>query len=112
MFRADQRREIARRKMRSRASGFWLANQGGYRHRRATMPRAMTPLKWIAAALLLAAATSPATAEKISVLFVDGQNNHNWKAMTPYMKAQMEKTELFEVDVLTSPPRAPRPPRN
>jgi len=72
----------------------------------------MTPLKWIAAALLLATPTSPATAEKISVLFVDGQNNHNWKAMTPYMKAQMEKTELFEVDVVTSPPRAPRPPRN
>ena len=32
--------------------------------------------------------------------------------MTPYMKAQMEKTELFQVDVLTTPPRAPRAPRN
>ena len=76
------------------------------------MPRAITPKKWIAAALLLAAVASPAFAEKITVLFVDGQNNHNWKAMTPYMKAQMEKTGLFQVDVLTSPPRAPRAPRN
>ena len=76
------------------------------------MPRAIIPQKWIAAALLLAAVASPAFAKKITVLFVDGQNNHNWKAMTPYMKAQMEKTALFQVDVLTSPPRAPRAPRN
>ena len=51
-------------------------------------------------------------AEKFKVLLVDGQNNHNWAAMTPFMKAQMEKTGLFKVDVVTSPPRAPRPPRN
>ena len=76
------------------------------------MPRAILTGKWIAVALLLAAVASPASAEKISVLYVDGQNNHNWKAMTPYMKAQMEKTGLFKVDVVTSPPRAPRPPRN
>ena len=76
------------------------------------MPSAKTHKKWIAVALLFAVAASPASAEKISVLFVDGQNNHNWKAMTPYMKAQMEKTELFQIDVVTSPPRAPRPPRN
>ena len=76
------------------------------------MSSAITPQKWITAALLLAAVASPAFAEKITVLFVDGQNNHNWKAMTPYMKAQMEKTGLFQVDVLTSPPRAPRAPRN
>ncbi|MBT6661254.1 MAG: ThuA domain-containing protein, partial [Verrucomicrobia bacterium] len=44
------------------------------------MPRAIIPQKWIAAALLLAAVASPAFAEKITVLFVDGQNNHNWKA--------------------------------
>ena len=25
--------------------------------------------------------------------------------MTPFMKAQMEKTGLFKVDVVTSPPR-------
>ena len=32
--------------------------------------------------------------------------------MTPYMKAQMEKTGLFKVNVITTPPRAPRPPKN
>ena len=63
-------------------------------------------------AVATTAMTAPAFAKKISVLFVDGQNNHNWAAMTPFMKAQMEKTGLFNVDVVTSPPRAPRPPRN
>ena len=76
------------------------------------MLRAILAEKWIAATLLLVVAANPAFAGKIKVLFVDGQNNHNWKAMTPYMKAQMEKTGLFQIDVETSPPRAPRPPRN
>jgi len=43
-------------------------------------------------------------ADKLKVLIVDGQNNHNWAAMTPPMKASLEKTERFTVDVATSPP--------
>ena len=74
--------------------------------------RAILFEKWIAVALFLLVAANPAFAGKIRVLFVDGQNNHNWKAMTPYMRAQMEKTGLFQIDVTTSPPRAPRAPRN
>lgn len=66
----------------------------------------------IVSAIALTTITTPALAGKISILYIDGQNNHNWAAMTPYMKVQMEKTELFEVDVITSPPRAPRPPKN
>jgi uncharacterized protein len=46
-------------------------------------------------------------AQDIKVLVVDGQNNHNWAAMTPFMKAQFEKTGLFKVDVATTPPAAP-----
>ena len=49
---------------------------------------------------------------KIKALIVDGQNNHNWKAMTPFMKVQLEKTGLFEVEVSTTPPRTPKPPKN
>jgi hypothetical protein len=41
---------------------------------------------------------------KIRVLIVDGQNNHNWRAMTPPMKADLERSGRFTVDVLTSPP--------
>ncbi len=44
-------------------------------------------------------------AEKLSVLIIDGQNNHDWKAMTPEMKAELERTGRFSVDVATSPPK-------
>ena len=59
--------------------------------------------------LAVAALQAP---EKSKVLIVDGQNNHNYKAMTPFMKEQLEKTGLFTVDVSTSPPAAPRPAKN
>ena len=60
--------------------------------------------KTLIVAVAITAMTATAFAKKISVLYVDGQNNHNWAAMTPFMKAQMEKTGLFKVDVVTSPP--------
>ena len=44
----------------------------------------------------------------IRVLIIDGQNNHRWQTMTPFMKPQMEKTGRFKVDVSTSPPAKPR----
>jgi len=64
-------------------------------------------------ALALGSAAHPAVqAEKIRVLIVDGQNNHNYKAMTPFMKAELERSGLFAVDVSTSPPAAPKPPKD
>ncbi len=57
--------------------------------------------------MLLSLALAALAAQDIKVLVVDGQNNHNWAAMTPYMKAQFEKTGLFKVDVSTTPPAAP-----
>jgi type 1 glutamine amidotransferase len=39
------------------------------------------------------------------VLIIDGQNNHDWKATTPVLKKILEDTGLFQVDVLTTPPR-------
>jgi type 1 glutamine amidotransferase len=47
-------------------------------------------------------------AEKIKVLIVDGQNNHDWRATTPFMKKVLEECGRFTVDVATTPPR----PRN
>ncbi len=41
---------------------------------------------------------------KIRVLIVDGQNNHNWRAMTPPMKTDLEHSGRFTVDVVTTPP--------
>ncbi len=41
-------------------------------------------------------------AEKLKVLILDGQNNHNWKATTPVLKAALESCGLFTVDVATT----------
>lgn len=40
--------------------------------------------------------------EKISVLIIDGHNNHNWKATTPVMKKILENSGLFTVEVATA----------
>jgi type 1 glutamine amidotransferase len=61
---------------------------------------------------LLAASLSGSNAtaaEKIRLLIIDGQNNHNWKIMTPPMKATLERTGLFTVDVATTPEKNARP---
>jgi len=39
----------------------------------------------------------------MKALIVDGQNNHDWKTTTPALKAILEETGLFTVDVATSP---------
>lgn len=42
--------------------------------------------------------------DKIKVLIIDGQNNHdNWPRTTPMMKGYLEETGLFTVDVATTP---------
>lgn len=43
--------------------------------------------------------------DKTRVLIIDGQNNHdNWPRTTPMMKAYLEETGLFAVEVATTPP--------
>ena len=52
----------------------------------------------------VASLVSPAGgAEKIKALIIDGQNNHNWRKMTPSMKATLEATGRFTVAVSTLP---------
>ena len=70
----------------------------------------MTPIlrRRLALALAFAAVAPlalPAPAEeKIAVLLIDGQNNHNWKQTTPVLQSMLLKSGRFTVDVLTSPP--------
>lgn len=55
------------------------------------------------------------SAEKLRALIVDGQNNHNWQSTTPVLKWSLEQSGRFDVDVSTTParaPRAPQPPKN
>lgn len=60
------------------------------------------------------AGTSLFAADKLKVLIVDGQNNHNWKECSPIMKWILEDSERFTVDISTTPeaePNAPRAPK-
>jgi uncharacterized protein len=55
----------------------------------------------LVAALSFAAPTF--AAEKLKLLIVDGQNNHNWKGTTPVMQRWLTESGRFTVDVATSP---------
>lgn len=63
--------------------------------------------------LALALAGSPAwgadTASPIRVLIVDGFSNHDWRLTTRSIRAILEPTGLFTVDVSTSPAQASAP---
>lgn len=60
--------------------------------------------------LSLVLAGSAFAQEKSKILIVDGQNNHDYRKMTPFMKEQLEKSGLFTVDVSTTPPAPPKKP--
>ncbi len=55
--------------------------------------------------------TSKPASKTLSVLLIDGQNNHNWKETTPVLVQILEGSKRFEVTVSTSPSSAPRAPR-
>lgn len=59
----------------------------------------------LASALIFSLLPLPATAaEKLKLLIVDGQNNHNWKATTPILQEFLTRSGRFEVAVETTPP--------
>lgn len=60
-------------------------------------------LSLVALAVVLHA--RPAPAEDLSVLLIDGQNNHRWQETTPLIKQTLEGCGRFTVDVLTAPSR-------
>jgi len=45
-------------------------------------------------------------AEKIKILLIDGQNNHDWKKTTPLLVELLEEVDLYEVTVSTAPKKA------
>lgn len=58
-------------------------------------------------ALLFALTSTSVSADdsgKMKALIIDGQNNHNWHATTPILKAALESSGLFTVDVVTTQP--------
>ena len=69
-------------------------------------------MRFLSALVLVCAAAVSAGAadEKIKVLLVDGQNNHQWQQTTPVLKKILEETGKFSVDVATSPAALKLPP--
>lgn len=54
--------------------------------------------------------TWAAAADPLTLLIVDGQNNHaNWPETTQLMKQALEESGLFTVDVVTHAPQGPDP---
>jgi type 1 glutamine amidotransferase len=60
-------------------------------------------IKWFIAALSIVLTCSSHAADKMTVLLVDGQNNHNWKMTTPILQHALESCGMFSVTVSTSP---------
>ncbi|MBI1839923.1 MAG: ThuA domain-containing protein [Verrucomicrobia bacterium] len=56
-------------------------------------------------ALLLAASSLALSAAPLRVLLIDGQNNHDWKSSSPWIKEVLESSGLFQVDVATTTPK-------
>ena len=56
------------------------------------------------------AGSSADAADKLKALIIDGQNNHDWKGYTPVMKAALEESGRFVVEVSTTPGQAPGGP--
>lgn len=54
--------------------------------------------------LLVSLAAEIPAAPPIKALILDGQNNHDWKEVTPALKKILEDTGLFAVEVSTTPP--------
>jgi type 1 glutamine amidotransferase len=68
-----------------------------------------------AALVFVIAAPSAPAAEKLKALIIDGQNNHDWRATTPYLKSALEQSGRFAVEVSTTPGpfrRGPDAPKN
>jgi type 1 glutamine amidotransferase len=53
--------------------------------------------------LLAFALAFTAHAAPLKVLLIDGQNNHQWKTTSPELKAILDETKLFAVEVSTAP---------
>jgi uncharacterized protein len=43
-----------------------------------------------------------ADGKKIRVVILDGQNNHDWRSTTPFMKKVLAESPRFSVDVSTN----------
>ena len=63
-----------------------------------------------AAVLSATASAAPAPADnKIRVVIIDGQNNHDWRSTTPILKKELEECGRFTVDVSSNLRKGDKP---
>ncbi len=55
--------------------------------------------------------SAASAADPVSVLLIDGQNNHAWQETTPVVAAILEGSGRFEVTISTAPAGLPKAPR-
>jgi hypothetical protein len=60
---------------------------------------------WTAVVTLIGINSPAMAVERLKVLIVDGQNNHNWEETTPYLRDVLVATGRFDVTVATTPPK-------
>ena len=60
-------------------------------------------MKYLSIIALTVFAFSSSLFGEIKVLIIDGQNNHNWRATTPFMVKAFASNLMFKVEVSTSP---------
>jgi type 1 glutamine amidotransferase len=59
----------------------------------------LTAVFLLAGSVLWPAGADDKAGDKIRVILIDGQNNHNWRATTPLMKKVLEDCGRFTVDI-------------
>ncbi len=59
----------------------------------------------LALAFTFALASISHAADKLKILIIDGQNNHNWKVTTPVLQNIFDSSGAFAVSVSTAPPK-------
>jgi type 1 glutamine amidotransferase len=65
---------------------------------------------FVLAGLLIASFAATCAAQSpIKVLIIGGQNNHDWKRSTPFLKELLDKEGHFQATVNNSPPREASP---
>src|SRR5262245_32313763 len=58
----------------------------------------------------LAADAAPGpSSDKVKVILIDGQNNHDWRATTPVLKKMLEDSGRFTVDVSSNLRKGDKP---
>jgi type 1 glutamine amidotransferase len=58
---------------------------------------------FLGAGLLLSQVAAGEAKGKIRVVIIDGQNNHDWRSTTPFLKKVLQDSGRFSVDVSTGP---------